>query len=77
VASLRAADRRAGGWRERRHVREHVARAGAGCAVLTAFSRWPSEVEVQIVFGDQTRRNRIRHAIELIAAMTSTSSGPM
>ena len=41
-------------------------------------SAWPfSEVEVQMVLGFQTRRNRIRQAIELIAAMTSTSSGPM
>jgi hypothetical protein len=36
-----------------------------------------SEVEVQIVFGFQTRRKRTRQTIELIAAMTSTSSGPM
>src|SRR4051812_37361709 len=48
-----------------------------GEAPETLLSRWPSEVEVQIVFGFQTRRNRIRQTIELIAAMTSTSSGPM
>ena len=32
---------------------------------------------LEIVFGFQTRMNRIRQTIELIAAMTSTSSGPM
>ena len=43
----------------------------------TLASRRPSEVEVQIVFGCQTRRKRTRQTIELIAAITSTSSGPM
>ena len=50
--------------------------AGAPPATLDS-RRWPSDVEVQIVFGFQTRRNRIRQTIELIAAITSTSSGPM
>src|SRR5215207_9003474 len=49
---------------------------GSGAAACSA--RWFfSEVDVQIVFGFQTRRNAIRQTMELIAAMTSTSSGPM
>src|SRR4030095_11082440 len=39
---------------------------------------WPlSDPEVQIFFGCHTRRNRISETIETIAAMMSTSSGPM
>ena len=48
---------------------------GLTSEALTSLPR--SEAEVQIFLGCQTRRNRIRLAMETMAAMMSTSSGPM
>src|SRR5579859_2257336 len=51
--------------------------AAAPWSTVPLSASWPfSAVDFQIVFGFQTRRKRVKQAIEMIAAPTSTSHGP-
>src|SRR5512133_2565502 len=51
---------------------------GCGALASAALTSWPRmDGEAQIFLGCQTRRNRISAPIDTMAAMMSTSSGPM